>query len=388
MTDSIYIHIPFCLSKCKYCDFFSVVCENKSIDEKYVSALCNEIKTRLKNNKVTQLNTVYIGGGTPSLLSESQLCEIFNSITSVSKINDNAEITIEVNPDDISESLLEMYENLYINRISCGIQTLNNSSLTFCGRRADFETNIKALDLLKKYWKKQLSLDLICGLPEENYETFEASLKKIISYGPDHISMYSLTIEDETPLGKMLSDGIFEYDFDYSDNMWLKGYELLENNGYEQYEVSNFCRKGFECKHNLRYWNHNDYIGCGSGGTGTVYNADGSGLRWTNSKNLSEYEKFWNGNSDYSDAPADVEEISVDDSKFEFFMMGLRKRSGIKKSRYFEVFNEEIPDRYLTVFEEWNKKHLLEIEKSSGDIIYYLNEKGILFLNSLLNQLI
>jgi len=386
LTDSLYIHIPFCLSKCKYCDFYSITSKCK-VPKDYVTALCREIEYRLKKHNVNQLSTIYIGGGTPSLLSQKQLESIFDSITAFTQINSDAEITIEVNPDDITAELLEIYKKLPINRISCGIQSLNNEVLSYCGRRADLETNLRALELFSKNWNKELSLDLISGLPNESMESFVDNLQKLISYKPGHISMYSLTIEGNTPFGEMLENGKLNYDFDFSDEMWLKGYKLLEENGYKQYEVSNFCLEGKESKHNLKYWNHCDYVGCGSGGTGTVYNKDGTGYRWTNIRNIEKYCNFWNKIDD-SVIPVEEEHISLEDSKFEFFMMGFRKRSGVKKSEYEKIFKEQIPQSYTTIFEKWNKNKYLEIEECEKDINYYLNEKGILFLNALLEELI
>lgn len=388
MCNSLYIHIPFCLSRCKYCDFFSTVLQEDSIPEDYITALVNEIKFRLKKNNVKSLETIYIGGGTPSLLSQNQVNKIFDGIKSEVQINPDAEVTIEVNPDDVTEDLLKFYNSTSINRISCGIQSLNNSALSFCGRRADFKNCKKALDLFKKYWKKNLSLDIICGLPEETETTFIESLNTMIKYNPDHISMYSLTIEEETPLGQMYFNGDLEYSFDYSDELWLKGYDILKKNNYAQYEVSNFCHSNKECKHNLKYWNHSDYIGCGSGGTGTVYNKDGSGNRWTNKKNIQEYCNYWNKDSADGKIPAEEEFISIEDSKFEFFMMGLRKRQGIFAQEYKDIFKEDLPEKYVSIFAKWNCKGLLDINKTEKDINYSLNEKGILFLNSLLNELL
>jgi len=387
VIESLYIHIPFCISRCAYCDFYSNVCKTGVIPENYISALCNEIEYRIKNNNLISLKTVYIGGGTPSLLSINQIRQIFSVINSNAKIEKDAEVTIEVNPDDITKEFLSGLNVTPVNRISCGIQSLNNESLAFCSRRADYNASINALELFAKYWNKALSLDLICGLPNDTEETFCQSLNKIISYKPEHISMYSLTIEEETPLGRKVENGEIEYDFDFADELWLKCKELLKSNGYNQYEVSNFCLNGNECKHNLKYWNHEDYLGCGSGATGTVYNNDGSGTRWTCSKNINEYTEFWNKKNS-GVLPQIVEEITREDSKFEFFMMGLRKRSGIKESEYENIFQEKIPNHIEQNFIKWNKKGLVSIERNKNDIIYSMNEKGLLFLNTFLNEII
>lgn len=384
MKTSLYIHIPFCISKCKYCDFFSVTCKAVPID--YITALCNEIKYRLKNNNVSLLDTIYIGGGTPSLMKYNQLDKIFHTIKNNVKIEDNAEITIEVNPDDVTKELLDDYKKNGVNRISCGIQTMNDKCLQFVSRRSDYKKNINALDLFSKYWDGQLSIDVICGLPEENKSTFLDTLNTIINSKPDHISMYSLTIEDETPLGKLINDNILDYNYDFSDELWLYGKNVLSENGYNQYEVSNFSLPGKQCRHNLKYWNHQDYIGVGSGATGTVYNADGSALRWTNVKNIKEYINYW-CNSQTDNPPQQIENICIEDSKFEFFMMGLRKIEGIKLSEFKSFFNCEFPDNFLTLANEWQKNNYMKIIEKNDDKIYTLGEKGILFLNKFLNNL-
>lgn len=386
MVTSLYIHIPFCLSKCSYCDFFSIC--NTEVPYDYVDALCNEIVFRLNKYNVNELDTIYIGGGTPSLLKENDLSKIFDTIIKNTNINKNAEITIEVNPDDITENLLSVYKKSYINRISCGIQSLNEKALSFCGRRADAKTNLKAIELFSKYWNKELSIDLICGLPEENEKTFLETLQTVVKYKPGHISMYSLTIESETPMGILLENGELNYNFDFSDELWLKGYDFLVKNGYEQYEVSNFCKPGKDSKHNLKYWCHKNYIGCGCGGTGTVYNNDGTGNRWTNITDIKKYISFWNGNYSENLMPVEIEYIDLQNSKFEFFMMGLRKRSGVKQSDYYKIFNELFPSEYMKVFNKWNINGLLEIDKNNEDLSIKLNEKGILFLNTLLEELL
>ena len=214
MELALYIHIPFCLSKCSYCDFFSIPILNPSAEkssclEKYVDALCNEITFRLSDIDNSELKTVYIGGGTPSLLSKAQFSKIFGAIKNCcgEKLKD-CEITVELNPDDISAELLESLAENGVNRISVGIQSMNDSVLKNVKRRAGREENLKALDCISKNWKERVSVDLISALPQETVKSFEAGLKEVFSFNPDHISLYSLTIEEETPLGKQFSSGM------------------------------------------------------------------------------------------------------------------------------------------------------------------------------------
>ena len=388
MKTSLYIHIPYCLSKCEYCDFFSVKCSQ--IDDFYVRSLCNEIEAKAKFFNVTQWNSIYIGGGTPSLLNKNQLKQIFNSIYKFVPQSKNSEITIEVNPDDVTEALIQTFEECGINRISCGIQSLNQKSLAFTKRRASLEQNLNALALIQKKWSGIFSVDLICGLPYETEKSFLDALEQIVLFNPHHISMYSLVVEEETPLGQKILNEKIPYDYDFADNLWLNAREFLQNNGFLQYEVSNFCKKGFECSHNLVYWNHQDYIGCGSGAVGTIYDSDGSGKRFSNLWNIDEYKKYWLEHFQYDLNKKDIEEIELIDketSEFEFFMMGLRKLIGINSCDYKKIFSKEIPATVKNQFVKWQKKGFAKITNQGENEIFSLTQEGILFLNKFIEEL-
>ena len=385
---AIYIHIPFCISKCKYCDFFSVPTKN-GISDLYITSLCNEIKYRIKKYNIKEVDSIYIGGGTPSLLSQSQLQRIFDTIRENTIILEDCEITIESNPDDISKDLIKSFEHCGINRISLGLQSFSDSALCYVSRRATSEINVQALDIIKENWKKDLSVDLICGLPKEDADTFLHDISILLPYKPDHISMYSLTIEDETPLGKEYINGSLQYDFDFADDLWLKSKELLKDNGYIHYEVSNFCLIGKECRHNIKYWNHDSYIGCGSGGAGSVYYEDGTGIRWTNIANIHKYCEYWsNFKNDDSSLPVITEKIDLETSIFEFFMMGMRKLSGVSKNHFENIFKMKIPEKIINVINKWVRKGLCEVIYKEDDLIYTLGHKGILYLNSFLEEII
>ncbi len=393
-VNSLYIHVPFCISKCAYCDFFSVTdcfCQKNEIPQSYLTALCNEINFRKNQFNIQNLKTIYIGGGTPSLLTEKQLSELLLYLKNNFK-TDGAEISIEANPDDLTEEKINSFKTCGINRISCGIQSLNEDSLKFVKRRASAKQNIEAIKLLKKSGMK-FSVDLICGLPYETEKSFLQALDFVILNKPSHISMYSLTIEDETPLGKFVNNGNIDYDYDFADELWLKSKEILKKNGYFQYEVSNFALKNEnqknECLHNLVYWNHQSYAGCGSGATGTVYTDSGEGKRWTNVCDVKKYTDFWNS-TEKKNAQTLVqtsEEIDLETSKFEYFMMGMRKTSGVSQNHFRSVFMQDWPLNFTDLCEKWKKKKLLEIEEVAGDKIARLNKKGLLFLNNFLENL-
>lgn len=384
---ALYIHIPFCISKCSYCDFFSI---KKCIcSDEYVDALCSEINYRIKTLGVKKIKTIYIGGGTPSLLSKSQLLKITEEIKKNVIICEDYEFTIEVNPDDVCDELLETFCEIGCNRISCGIQSMNEEVLKNVRRRAGREENLKALTKIKRNWKGFFSVDLISALPLETMDSFEKGLNEVISFKPDHISLYSLTIEESTPLGKLVNSGQIDYDFSFADDMWIFGRKMLEENGYNQYEVSNFAKKGFECRHNLVYWNHKNYIGVGSGGTGTFYNLNGTGFRWTNTCNIEKYIEYWeNDFREKSNLPQEEEIVSIEDSVFEFFMMGLRKADGISSRDFLHSFGKELPEKFVCLAEKWNCKKMMEINKENDESTkYFLNKNGILFLNTFLREL-
>ena len=388
MICSLYIHIPFCKSKCEYCDFFSVPCGNKCIPDEYVDALVQELDFRIKLYKVHRFSTVYIGGGTPSLLKPIQLEKIMKKVLS---LGIPSEITMEVNPEDVTEELLVAMNDLGINRISCGIQALNDEVLQSVKRRGCVESVFNKIELIKKSWNGIFSVDIISALPNQSKSDFLDGLKKIVSFEPEHISMYALTIEESTPLGKKLQKGQLSYDFEAADEMWIAGRDFLINSGYVHYEVSNFAKKGFDCEHNMAYWKLKNYIGIGAGAVGTIY-SDRT-VRWSNSTKLDSYISFWNKN--LSDIKIDelcniqsVENIDFNIQVFEYFMMGLRTSYGICKEEFEARFNIPIPEKFIKIFNEWEEKQMCQKKVSFNKTYYSLNSSGLLLLNEFLTELI
>ena len=388
MICSLYIHIPFCKSKCEYCDFFSVPCGNKCIPDEYVNALLQELDVRIKLYNVHKFSTVYIGGGTPSLLKPIQLEKIMKKVLS---LGISSEITMEVNPEDVTEELLVTMNNLGINRISCGIQSLNDEVLRCVKRRGCVENIFDKIELIKKTWNGIFSVDIISALPNQSKSDFLDGLKKIVSFEPEHISMYALTIEESTPLGKKLQKGQLSYDFEAADEMWIAGRDFLINSGYVHYEVSNFAKDGFACEHNMAYWKLKNYIGIGAGAVGTIY-SDRT-VRWSNSTKLDSYISFWNKN--LSDIKIDelcniqsVENIDFNIQVFEYFMMGLRTSYGICKEEFEARFNIPIPEKFIKIFNEWEQKQMCQKKVSFNKTYYSLNSSGLLLLNEFLTELI
>ena len=460
---ALYVHIPFCFSKCDYCDFFSVPCKEK-IPDSYVDALCKELDFYVQKYQIENLKTVYIGGGTPSLLSSFQIEKLISHILSKSKSKPK-EITFEANPESLNLGKLQSLEKSGVNRLSLGIQTFNEKALAAVNRHCSAKIAVNALELVKKNWHGTLNLDIIAGLPFLSDDDFLTDLQKIVSYNPEHISMYTLTVEEETVLFKKISDGL-QFNCDFADNQWLMGFDFLKKNGYFQYEVSNFCKKGFESAHNMIYWKQGDYLGIGSGATGTLWvddftwrtsdfcsstdaflresggfvaksgnfsmrsdsSGDGRskvcGLRWTNTKNLDAYIKFWTKDfplnaqifakkrKDFAKKtcsfskqtggqikiPCEIEKIDLKTREFEYIMMGFRTIYGISFKKYKKLFKNLNPyfgnlENRLEKSSVWNdfvSKNYAYFKKSIfGKNVYaVLSNKGLLFLNELLLDLL
>ncbi|WP_315328784.1 radical SAM family heme chaperone HemW [Treponema socranskii] len=425
----LYVHIPFCTSKCSYCDFFSVPCAKK-IDDEYIDAVLNEAACTASLRDIDSWKTIYVGGGTPSLLSEKQIDFLFSGLLKMSR-KAPLEVTMEANPSDVTESLLDAASTSGVTRISCGIQSFSDASLCRVRRRSRASDVYRALSLFEKKRPHALSVDMIARLPEETDASFASGLKTLLSYAPDHISLYSLTVEEGTPLCSEIESGKILHDIDASDALWISGRDFLCGAGYEQYEVSNFCRRGCECLHNLAYWNLESYAGIGAGATGTFYRKDVS-ARFTNTRDIEAYTRFWKSKkidaddlrsriflSDdfrtahlraerehrdekrmtqgdavqayterrFGEIPFSVEYIDKKTEAFEFFMMGLRMTRGICRETYEARFGA-FPEKAEALFTAWEGRGLALRRKKNGRRFYALTKEGLLFLNEFLEALL
>lgn len=378
MAYSLYCHIPFCVSKCLYCDFFSLPCCN--VSEDYLNCLLKEIDFYKNKFSIDHFRTVYVGGGTPSLLSAHQIELLLSSAVSSQTI----EVTMEMNPESLTEEKLRSFSNSGGNRLSLGIQSFNDKALETIGRVCRSKHAEKALDTVKKVWNGRLNLDVIAGLPDQSDDEFLLSLEKVLSYNPDHVSMYTLTVEEETPLYSEIEANRIKFDFDDADRQWLLGREILFKKGFTQYEVSNFSLPGAECLHNLTYWNLENYIGVGAGASGSVYGSCGE--RWANKNDVDAYVK--NISALKFDSVSEREELPVETQEFEFLMMGLRKGSGVNSAEYSNRFSSVAPwngnlDSRLNFLAE----RISRKEKPDGSADYFLDKNQILFLNKILLDL-
>ena len=384
---SIYIHIPFCRTRCSYCDFFSTACGKKGVSDLYVSALCREIQLRFRYSGYSSVHTVYIGGGTPSLLTPEQLKKISDSIYSLPGVSLLREFSIEVNPDDVTRSFILSAAASGVTRLSCGIQAFEDSVLSGVKRRSSAKRVLEALDCISEHWKGDLSVDLIAALPGQTEEGLCKGLKRLSKYPVDHVSLYSLTIEPETPLGRQVESGTLSYDFENADRMWLTGRDVLESLGFRQYEVSNFCKPGKECLHNLVYWNLKGYLGCGAGATGTLYGKNA--VRFTGTTDIQEYTDFWLSESAcIQGAPVEREELNLEVQSFEFFMMGLRTLRGVSLDEYRRRFGYEVPEKIRSEMAVWEQRGTAYFYRSGKELYFSLGSNGILFLNDFLRSII
>ena len=396
MEISLYVHVPFCRQKCDYCDFFSIPSNRASCvcpDEKYVRSVLNEIRFYVKKYSVSRWKTVYIGGGTPSQLGAKLLFELVSGIKSAVSDKTTDEFTVEMNPEDLTEDILNSAQKAGVDRISTGIQALDQKALDSVNRHCPLQTAISSLELLQKKWKKKLSVDFIAGLPGQTYSSFKKQFETVFNFkNIDHISLYSLTLEENTPLYKKIESGKIKWSQQKTDRMWILGRKILKENGFIQYEVSNFARTGAESLHNKVYWHLENYIGCGSGACGSVYGEVSE--RWTNTCSIKNYENFWldfNPESEIPESVRQVEKIDLQTQEFEWIMMGFRLLEGVCSEEFKKRFGKSLEERIGVkdgLFFEWSKKHLARSYKKDGKTFYALNERGLMLLNLFLESLL
>lgn len=279
----IYLHIPFCKRRCIYCDFYSTTQEEKK--DAYVQALCRELKMRRHYMDDEPVETVYFGGGTPSQLGEQAFRQLFDCIDEIYGLHQCKEITLEANPDDLTEEYVHMLRRFPFNRISIGIQTFNDRTLQLLRRRHTSRQAIEAVHRCQKAGFRNISIDLIYGLPDENTGTWQADLQQAIELNVQHISAYHLIYEEETPLWKLkMQHRVNEMDEENSLSFFTQLIDTLSDAGYEHYEVSNFCLPGYYSRHNSSYWTGKKYIGCGP----SAHSYNGISRQW-NLASLEEY---------------------------------------------------------------------------------------------------
>ena len=369
---ALYIHIPFCARKCLYCDFKSFP-KAEGFMEDYVDALIKEIKNTTKGYKIRSL---FIGGGTPSYLDEKSLLKLMDSIK-VLDYEEGAEKTIECNPGTVNENKFKIIKSGGINRISFGLQSTKNELLRNIGRIHTYEEFKENYYLARKLGFNNINIDMMFGLPNQKLKDYEESLIEICNLSPEHISAYSLIIEEGTPFYNMYNkDLLILPNEDEEREMYRRGKEILKLNGYHQYEISNFAKANKECFHNKIYWKCEEYIGVGIAASSFI-----DERRYRNISNIKEYINRINNNERVIEE--EYRNTEKDDIE-EFMFMNLRMINGINENEFKRRFNKDIDDIYRSVIEKHIKNKLLKRE--NGRI--FLTDKGIELSNYVMSDMI
>lgn len=368
MPEFLYIHIPFCIKKCAYCDFLSFP-YNENLAIKYVDALCKELG--LKKDFFKPLKTIYIGGGTPSILPSKSFKQIFEYLKNNFEFLPSAEITVEANPGTINETLLDTLAEFGVNRLSIGVQSFNDNELKVLGRIHNSEDAIEAIELIQEKGFHNFSIDLMYGIPNQTPETWKNSLTNAVALKPSHISTYELTPEKGTPLYTQLTAKQIKMpDEEMILSMYDCAIDYFSNNGYKHYEISNFAIPKFECIHNLNYWNCGEYVGAGLGAHSFI-----NKIRSKNSEDLNKYiEQINNGKI----PEAEAMQITQVDAIKEFIFLGLRKIEGISIAKA-----KELGLDILNASEKLVKEGYLEITSNN----VRLTKKRLVISNTIIVKL-
>ena len=366
----LYLHIPFCVKKCNYCDFFSAA-GSREEQEAYVQAMIQEIRGYKDSLHSYEVKTVFLGGGTPSLLSERQAEELFQSLYDSFTIQKDAEITMEVNPGTVNLEKLKQYKAVGVNRLSLGLQSARNEELQRLGRIHTYEDFLATWNFTEKAGFENRNIDLMSALPGQTMESWEDTLEKVIALEPEHISAYSLILEEGTRFYHWYQEGKFnsgEWKLPSEEEEYRMGewtIERLAKAGMERYEISNYARTGQECRHNLGYWDRVEYLGIGAGASSLLRNR-----RFSHIRNRKTYIE-----AIHEKQPIETEEelLSEESQMEEFMYLGLRKVNGISKEKFERTFQKPISEVYGTVIEHFQAEHLLECK---GDRIF-LSRRGM-----------
>ncbi len=371
----IYVHIPFCESKCKYCDFISFLCTKEKI-EKYFNVLIKEIESK-KDCTSKEITTIYIGGGTPSVPDSKYIVKVINTIKNTFKISKDCEITIEVNPGTVTKEKLLDYKKIGINRISIGLQSTSDRILKLIGRIHNYEQFLNTYNLVKEVGYNNINIDLMLGIPSQTEKELIDSLENVINLNPKHISIYSLIVEENTEMQRLInSEKLRMIDEDIERRMYWKTKKILEKNGFNQYEISNFAKKSYESKHNMDCWNQEEYVGIGLAAHSYV-----DKKRFSNIDNIDEYIK----NENNFEKNVIVNEIqNKEDQAKEYMMIGLRKINGISISEFEKKFRVNPLFYFRFEISNLTEKGLIEVDLDQ----IKLTQKGLDFANIVFEEFI
>lgn len=377
MSISIYIHYPFCRSKCPYCDFNSY-CNLNIEEEELIKAYLNEIEYYKDIIKDKIIDTIYFGGGTPSLMSEKLLSNIMNKINSLYKINKNCEISLESNPNSINYAKLKSFKDIGINRLSIGVQSLIDRDLKFLGRIHNRNEAIEAINNAQKIFNDRYSIDLIYGRPNQNLKEWKNELNEAIQLSPFHISLYQLIIEKGTPFYR---NKVQTPNEDIATKLYEETHNILEKNNIFQYEISNYAKNGYECKHNLVYWNNGEWVGIGAGAHGRI-NINQKRYSIQNLKKpLNWLDKTLKNKNGISIKKL----LSKQEIIEEYLIMGLRIKDGIK----IKNLQKNIDcNNFYDILDKSNIEFLAKLNLiNANDKNIKLIKNGFLLLNSVIEKL-
>ena len=366
----LYVHIPYCVKKCNYCDFCSLPQGGAGVPDDYVEALCAEIASYKRDDRLC-LDTVYFGGGTPSLLSPLQMEKIVLEICNAFYISDSAEITLEANPGTVTEEKAVAYKRLGFNRVSLGLQSIHEKEMKKLGRIHNYQDFLSSFNLLRKAGFDNINVDLMYGIPYQSKDSFKETLDAVIGLSPEHISAYGLILEAGTPLFSEI-DVLPLPTQDEECDMYDACRDLLKKSGYEHYEISNYAKPGKRSRHNMLYWNLTDYIGVGAAAHSYF-----EGERYSNTDNVSEYISLVKA-GDNTRITSDV------DAEFEYVMLKLRLSDGFSLSEYEERFGSSFTDGKEDIIRKFIEQGLMTL--SDGRLA--LTERGFYLSNSILVEIL
>ncbi|NLZ73703.1 MAG: radical SAM family heme chaperone HemW [Bacteroidales bacterium] len=369
----IYLHIPFCKSRCIYCDFYTTT--DSHCQDAYVEALIQELEQR-KEYLEDPIKTIYIGGGTPSLLSINQLEKIFNTLFSKYNLTTVEEITLEANPDDLNHTYLQSLQSLPINRLSIGIQSFNDRHLKALNRRHSASEAIDAVKRSQNYGFHNISIDLIYGLPNETLQEWEKDIEQAIALNIQHLSAYHLIYEEDTPLFRLLQEKkIKEVDEDLSVHFFSILIDKLKHAGFEHYEISNFCKKGFRSRHNSSYWDGSHYMGCGP----SAHSYNGINREW-NISSLTEYIQGIQSNQ----RSFEQENLNLSTRYNDYIITSLRRSEGIDLKYVKKVFGEKLYQHCLFFAQPHLNSKALEVKNDN----LKLTHQGIFISDGIMSDLL
>ena len=376
----LYIHIPFCVKKCGYCDFLSMPADD-DVKARYVSQLINEIRAQSSAYGDYHITSIYFGGGTPSILKGTAIASIMSAVYECWYVDASAEITIECNPGTVTENKFGMYKASGINRVSIGLQSVHDAELKLLGRIHSFEDFLNTYQYARDAGIENINVDLMSGLPRQTTADWEETLRRVVMLKPEHISAYSLIIEEGTAFYGMYGTAEGKKllpDEDTDREMYHRTRELLEKKGYKRYEISNYAREGFECRHNIGYWTGAEYLGLGLGASSFIKRH-----RFHNENDLATYLDY-DFSSDVTMIYQDLEKLCMEDAMSEFMFLGLRMIQGVSGEEFARRFGLNMFDVFdMPIFKN-RKNGLLEVDGSQ----LRLTQRGLDLANVVMRDFI